>query len=457
MAGCVRNRCVLLLLLVIAVLPSIKLLSQDFKTLFVFPASNNGTNSDGSSPLSGVILINNTLYGTTTDGGSGYAGTVYAVKTDGTAFHLSFTFAGDLGQTSGDFVISGNSLYTTSSWGGPYAGTGAIIEVPIDGTSQVPSNWYGFEPLFGDGTHPDGVIMSDSLLYGVTLSGGQFGYGTVYAYDGSVVTTLYSFAGNEGANPNGSLVLYNGIFYGVTRLGGSGDNGTVFSLTADGSGFKTLHHFSGWTNGEGANPLVGLTLWSNTLFGTTSSGGASSNGTIFRVSTTGTGFTSLHSFTGGSDGAKPAAALNLSGNTLYGTTSDGGAWGWGTVFAVGTDGNGFATLHSFNAVEGASPLAKMVLSSNTLYGTTFKNSTTGNGTVFSLWLGVAPPQLSITPSGPNIVLTWPATGNFFLQSATNLVSAPVWTKVSTGPIVISGLNTVTNSISEAKRFFRLSQ
>ena len=69
------------------------------------------------------------------------------------------------------------------------------------------------------------------------------------------------------------------------------------------------------------------------------------------VNTDGTGFTILHSFTGGSDGADPFAGLILSGNTLYGTARFGGSSGNGTVFAVNTDGTGFTTLYSFSQLK----------------------------------------------------------------------------------------------------------
>src|SRR5438270_518090 len=86
-------------------------------------------------------------------------------------------------------------------------------------------------------------------------------------------------------------------------------------------------------------------------------------------------FTTLHSFNH-SDGANPLAGLVLSGNTLYGTAQSGGSSGYGTVFAVNTDGTGFTNLHSFTArntfganSDGANPAAGLVLSGNTLYGT----------------------------------------------------------------------------------------
>jgi len=386
---------------------------------------------------------------------------VYSLNTDGTAFSVVLSLPGQEGGPSGSFVILDNILYTVGAAGGV---GGSIIEVALDGTNPFPINWYDFVPFFGDGTGPGGVIMSGSLLYGVTHSGGQFGHGTVYDYDGSIVTNLYAFSGADGDHPNGSLVMNNGTIYGVTRSGGTWGSGTVYSMNADGSGFQTLHHFSGSDNGEGADPLAGLILWGSTLFGTTSAGGTSSNGTIFSISTNGTDFKTLHSFNGG-DGATPAAAFNLTGDTLYGTTVKGGAWGLGSVFAVATDGSAFTTLHSFNGTDGANPFAEMLLSSNTLYGTTEWGGTNQGkafswGTVFSLRLGVAPPQapqLTITPSGQNVALTWPANGNFFLQSASNIAASPVWTRVARDPVVINGQNTVTNPISGAQQFFRLSQ
>jgi uncharacterized repeat protein (TIGR03803 family) len=154
--------------------------------------------------------------------------------------------------------------------------------------------------------------------------------------------------------------------------------------------------------------------------------------------------------------------LILSGNTLYGTTSRGGSWNAGTVFAVNTDGTGFTTLHSLtNGSDGANPQAGLILSGNTLYGTAYWGDSSDNGTVFSLSLGSvsAPvPTLTIIPSGANVILTWPTdAAGFTLQSTTNLVSPVVWSIVSPGPIVIGGQNLVINPISGTQKFYRLSQ
>jgi hypothetical protein len=96
---------------------------------------------------------------------------------------------------------------------------------------------------------------------------------------------------------------------------------------------------------------------------------------------------------------------------------------------------------------------------NTLSGTAAGGGTSTNnsGTVFSLTLP-GPPQLTIAPSGANVILTWPTNAaGFTLQSTTNLVLPAVWNTVSPGPVVVNGQNTVTNPISGAQQFYRLSQ
>src|ERR1700677_2663449 len=147
--------------------------------------------------------------------------------------------------------------------------------------------------------------------------------------------------------------------------------------------FTTLHSF-GAVPGGGSQPNAGLILSGNTLYGTTFEGGSSGFGTVFAVNTDGSGYTNLYSFTDGSDGANPYAGLVLSGNTLYGTALYGGSSNVGTVFAVNIDGSGFTNLYSFTGcTSGAYPSPRLVLSGNTLYGVTgagiFAVNTDGSG------------------------------------------------------------------------------
>ncbi len=161
----------------------------------------------------------------------------------------------------------------------------------------------------------------------------------------------------------------------------------------------------------------------------------------------------------GSDAALRARVDALLDSTLYGTASSGGSSGNGTVFKVNIDGTGFTTLHSFSGGrDGASPLASLILSSNTLYGTASGGGDLGDGTVLSISLPVTPPQRTVSPSGAYVILAWPTNASgFSLQSTTNLVSPAAWTTVSPEPVVLNGQNTVTNPVSGTQQFYRLSR
>src|SRR4030095_10938739 len=119
---------------------------------------------------------------------------------------------------------------------------------------------------------------------------------------------------------------------GTARGDASGNSGTVYKVNTDGTGFTIIYNFNGIRSKEdGAMPLGDLILSDNTLFGTTSWGGRLGHGTVFKINIDGTGFTTLHDFTGSKEGRVPVAGLTLSGTILYGTTFEGGLFGDGTV------------------------------------------------------------------------------------------------------------------------------
>ena len=188
------------------------------------------------------------------------------------------------------------------------------------------------------------------------------------------LTVLKSFEPNlinvAGFYPKAALIPGpDNTLFGTAYGGGPSGWGVVFKIQTDGTGLTVLWNFSGGS--DGANPVAGLLLSGSTLYGTTFSGGASGFGTVFALNTDGSGFTNLYSFTGGSDGANSTAALVLSGSTLYGTALQGGSSGLGTVFALNTDGSGFTNLYSFTGgLDCGNPYAGLLLSGSTLYGTT---------------------------------------------------------------------------------------
>src|SRR5690349_5619965 len=148
--------------------------------------------------------------------------------------------------------------------------------------------------------------------------------------------------------------------------------GSILGSSAIVQTFTTLHNFNG---ADGTTPVGPLILSGDTLYGTCSGGGVAGNGTVFKINIVGTGFTNLHDFRNytNSDGYTPSGGLVIAGDTLYGTARGGGSWGWGTVFAIDTDGTGFTVLHNCRqtASDAANPSAGLLLAGSTLYGTSW--------------------------------------------------------------------------------------
>jgi len=293
---------------------------------------------DGQLPSSGLVRDKaGNLYGTTYAGGASGYGVVYEVTPTGveTVLH-SFHGGIDGANPEGTLVADGaGNLYGTTSTGGGSAncevGCGTIFRIA---PSHAETVLYAFAGA-PDGSAPMAGVTrdSDGSLYGTTLQGGAQGLGTVFKLSPKhVESVLYAFRnGNDGENPNAGLIEYNGDFYGTTWLGGTQGNGTVFRLTQGGLE-KVLHSFAG---ADGSSPFTAgvVTDGAGNLYGTTSDGGAHGYGAVFKLTQTGTE-TVLYSFKGGRDGAGPSAGLLRSGGNLYGTTEQGGAKDNGIVFEV---------------------------------------------------------------------------------------------------------------------------
>jgi uncharacterized repeat protein (TIGR03803 family) len=314
----------------------------------------------------------------------------------------SFSYGADGSSPSAGLVQgSDGNFYGTTSAGGT-SGRGTVFKITPNGAF---TNLYRFSGA--DGQCPSaGLIQgSDGNFYGTTYSGGASGSGTVFKITpGGALTNLYSFSGADGGHPYAGLVQgSDGNFYGTTYNGGTSHGGTVFKITPGGA-LTTLYGFTGGADGSG--PYAGLVQGSDgNFYGTTSSGGTSHGGTVFRI-TPGGALTTLHSFTPtdegihpGADGCYPEAALvqgndgNFYGTTIYGGTTEYG----GTVFKI-TPGGALTTLHSFSwsdgsrpGADGCCPRAGLIQGSDgNFYGTTLEGGTTEDGgTVFKITPGGA--------------------------------------------------------------------
>jgi uncharacterized repeat protein (TIGR03803 family) len=226
---------------------------------------------------------------------------------------------------------------------------------------------------------------ADGNFYGTTRNGGADGLGTIFQITASgSLTTLYSFTGgNDGGNPVAALTGTGDTLYGTAETDGSDGFGTVFSITTGGS-FTALYSFTGAN--DGANPVAGLVTGTDgNLYGTTENKGVDGFGTIFKITTSGS-LTTIHPFTGGSDGDQPEAALITgSAGNFYGTTETEGSGGFGTVFSVTYSGL-LTTLYSFTGGnDGGNPVASVVTGTDgNLYGTTENKGSGGSGTIFEV-------------------------------------------------------------------------
>jgi uncharacterized repeat protein (TIGR03803 family) len=401
---------------VLSALMAIASAAQTLTTLARF----NGV--DGSDPYFAPLLqgADGNFYGTTAYGGANCSpygcGTVFKITAKGVLTTL-YSFCTQSYCSDGNYPYSGliqatdGNFYGTTSQGGPSGHGGTIFKITPAGKLTT---LYSFctQTDCTDGAYVPGGLMqgADGNFYGTTFSGGipdsQYclgGCGTIFKITPQgKLTTLHSFAGypTEGSAPNAGLMqATNGNFYGTTTSGGAFDGGTVFEITPRGT-LTTLHSF-GSSATDGVAPYASLVLGRDgDLYGTTSAGGSGSDGTVFKITRTGT-LTTLYSFcsqTGCTDGAQPEANLTLgTDGNLYGTASRGGAYGEGLIFNV-TSGGTISTLYNFCSggypacPDGLSPYSGLLqaTSGNFLGGTISGGGAFGAGTIFSFSLGLAP-------------------------------------------------------------------
>ena len=214
--------------------------------------------------------------------------------------------------------------------------------------AQTETNLYSFVGYPTDGSEPFAKLVqgSDGNFYGTTYYGGtnSCNCGTVFRISPSgTYTNLYSFVGypTDGGNPQAGLVQgSDGNFYGTTSGGGAGIDcgsrgcGTVFRISPRGNE-TNLYSFVGPPT-DGSKPVAGLVQGSDgNFYGTTCFGGTNYDGTVFRISPSGT-YTNLYSFgSDPTDGYEPYAGLAQgSDGNFYGTANGGGANNYGTVFKL---------------------------------------------------------------------------------------------------------------------------
>jgi uncharacterized repeat protein (TIGR03803 family) len=341
---------------------------------------------DGAYPVAGMIMDGNgNLFGTTSGGGAAGFGTVFELAKGGGITALA-SFTGTNGADSQAALVmdaSGNVFGTTLNGGTPNMGT--VFELAA-GSSTI-TTLASFSAPNGGNPWDAPIVDAAGNLYGTTQDGGAYGGGTVFElpHGSSTLTTLASFTGAGGATPKDSPIMdAGGNLYGTTFNGGTFGFGTVFELAKGSGTITTLWSFEGTKFGDGANPYGGLVMdASGNLYGTTTIGGAFNYGTVFELAAGSTTLTILASFTN-TNGSSPHGTLTLdSSGNLYGTAQGGGTSNDGVIFEVAAGSGTITDLASFNRTNGQGPLAGLLMdASGNLYGTTQKGGHDFYGTVF---------------------------------------------------------------------------
>jgi len=391
-------------------------------------------NSKGSNPYASLVQGNDgNFYGTTGSGGVSDGGTVFRMTPSGMLTTLA-EFGSDAGNPGtiprAELVQAGDgNFYGTTSQGGA-KGNGTTFKITPGGLLTPLVDFIGITSQVSAL-----VQSSNGNFYGTTSQGGAGNYGTVFKMTSTgELTTLVEFTGiagtNLGSNPVSATLVQSsdGNLYGTTGYGGTSNYGTVFKMTPDGV-LTTLVEFTGTASNIGSEPAAPLIQCGDgNFYGTTYQGGSNNYGTVFKITPAGT-LTTLVEFTGNSGnyrGAEPFAGMvQDSAGNLYGTTTFGGVYNFGTVFRI-TPAGILTTLVEFTGTTGANkgllPYAALVRGSDGgFYGTTRRGGANNNGTVFKMTsAGILTTLVDFTGNGSGnkgsescSVLTQGSDGNFY--------------------------------------------
>ncbi len=322
-----------------------------------------------------------------------------------------------------------DNLYGTAYFGGGERVLGTVFRVALDGTFTILHKFADGKPK--PALPYTGVTFGpDGYLYGATLNGGKLNKGTVYrlAPDGTDFSVLHEFNGPDGENPEGTLVLgADGQLYGTTLVGGANNRGVIYRISTAGDhevvySFPKLAEFRDGipVNSTGANPRAGMMLSADgNFYGTASQGGEFGHGTLFRMSPEGQ-VSVVHAFGGPYFGGSTplAAPVQDAAGNFYGTTLYGGPYHAGTAWRISPEGE-FTLLHGFTGSfsDGHGPYAGVLLANGTLYAVSYSDSSGSNGFGAIIRLdegsgGSLPVELTVSSRevtfGESVTVSWNA-------------------------------------------------
>lgn len=357
----------------------------------VFKANTNGiiTNigsfngANGNSPWGSLIQASDgNLYGMTWLNNSPGFGTIFKCTTSGaiTNLHvLGVTSTGCIPEASLLKASDGNFYGTTQSGGS--SGLGTIFKyMPSSGIVTTIANFNGTN---GASPFCDLMQASDGNLYGMTHGGGSAGDGTIFKCTLSgILTNIVSLSGSSGSGPYGGLVqASDGNLYGMTEYGGTSGQGNLFKCTTSG----TLTNLVNFSNNEYPGSTL-IKASDGNLYGTSSFvQGCTQQGIIFKVTIPSGTLTTLINFdTIKSKPSNPIGKMiQASDGNFYGTTFKGGLYCFGSIYKYSLISGVFTLIANFNDTNGAYPYGGLIQASDgNLYGITTNGGKFNYGTLY---------------------------------------------------------------------------
>lgn len=345
------------------------------------------------------------FWGTTQGSFSSPGGTVFKINIGSGVLTFQTLFKNGLsdglaGEPHNPLVTDNAGSLWGTTYAGPGTGPGTIFKVnPATGVATRVAVFNGTSERLGAG----GLVDDGAgFFWGVTSQGGGTSKGSVFKVNATtgIVSTMATFTGTTGATkgsqPFAGLASDGlGFLWGSANGGGASSNGTIYKMNIATGAFALLAEFTG---SSGAVPGTGPTAvlindGAGNMWGTVRQGGTTGFGTIFKINATTGIFTNVITFTGTSGAAKgstPWSGLTSDGaGNLWGTTSGGGSGGFGTVFKVNTTTGVLTTVVEFTGTSGAfrgtNPESALTLDgAGNFWGMTNVGGTSGLGTIFKV-------------------------------------------------------------------------
>jgi uncharacterized repeat protein (TIGR03803 family) len=342
--------------------------------------------ASGTYPVDSLTPYNGKLYGVAQQGGTSNYGIVYSINTDGTNFTILHSFADgatDGRNPQGKILIYNNKIYGTTYQGGS-SSAGTIYSMDLDGSNLTVIHSF-LNTVGGDGAYPvAGIIEYNGKFYGSTYNGGTSSRGVLYSLDpdGSNYSTIHDFlgggAGADGQYPNVELLSYNSKLYGVAT-GGTSNYGMMFSIDPDGSNYTVLKNFT-----TVSTPFTPIIENGGTFYLTAYNLGSNFSGAIFSIQPDGSNMTIMHEFGDTQyDGQHPRGSIALVGSEIWGATTFGGQTGKGTIYSTNLSGSAYTKEHDLEYNYLYTFQAALVPYNDLLYGMSVYGGAYDTGALFT--------------------------------------------------------------------------